>query len=355
MIVERFTASRAWRLAIAAPSVLALLGSSVLSGAAYAQAAPPGYPSTRSSAAPDCGPPADVIPAPRAVAALSPSEFQRTILTLHNDERARFGVEPLVWDPQLEANARAHAQKLGFDMRARGDWSPRLSDHANLPGPESENLVGGNGDARYTIAQAVGGWLNEGRWWRNEAFTGMSTACPGKAIGHYSLMVWRNIRSVGCAEMADGDRRVLVCRYSPKGNYVGQLAFPQGASSGWPLLGAIVPARATNAPPPVEDVQALTVAAFNGERSGLTPLVWNPNLAKLADALLNGAGGAYPPGVGGGNASGPGETFGSMVTGMVDGALQPFAKDPNVRGVGCATKVDAASVRSVWCLVGPAS
>jgi hypothetical protein len=38
-------------------------------------------------------------------------------------------------------------------------------------------------------------------------------------------MVWRTTTQVGCATARTADEEVLVCRYSPPGNWIGQTAY----------------------------------------------------------------------------------------------------------------------------------
>jgi hypothetical protein len=41
-------------------------------------------------------------------------------------------------------------------------------------------------------------------------------------IGHYTQMVWKNTKEVGCGTASNDNLVVLVCRYSPSGNQLGQ-------------------------------------------------------------------------------------------------------------------------------------
>jgi len=58
--------------------------------------------------------------------------------------------------------------------------------------------------------------------WADEArsFDVRTNSCTG-VCGHYTQIVWRATRDVGCAEATDRYRQVWVCEYDPPGNVVG--------------------------------------------------------------------------------------------------------------------------------------
>ena len=49
--------------------------------------------------------------------------------------------------------------------------------------------------------------------------TGTST---GGDIGHFTQVVWKSTKHVGCALASCGENDLLVCQYSPAGNVGGQ-------------------------------------------------------------------------------------------------------------------------------------
>ena len=58
--------------------------------------------------------------------------------------------------------------------------------------------------------------------WYNEVvdynFATGSANSPGKVVGHFTQVVWKNSTKLGCA-VAGGN---VCCRYTPPGNYLGQ-------------------------------------------------------------------------------------------------------------------------------------
>jgi hypothetical protein len=84
-----------------------------------------------------------------------------------------------------------------------------------------ENVFGTSGTARPdTAQQAVTSWASEGA-----RYDHASNTCSGTTCGHYTQIVWRATRKLGCAL---GDcpgltfRTSLVCNYGPGGNVNGQ-------------------------------------------------------------------------------------------------------------------------------------
>lgn len=143
--------------------------------------------------------------------------FERRILAAHNRERSALGVEALQWNPALAASARQWADHLS----ATGAF-----EHApeKASDPEGENLWAGTRGA-YGLEAMVDGWVREKRFFKPGTFPDNSTTGRVDDVGHYTQLVWRQTRQVGCA-LASGRREdVLVCRYSDAGNYLGEVPF----------------------------------------------------------------------------------------------------------------------------------
>lgn len=145
------------------------------------------------------------------------SGFEARIVARHNSERASLGVPPLAWDPALARSARAWANRLAATNSFK---------HApeNQAAPEGENLWAGTRN-RFSPEAMVDAWARERRYFKPGRFPDNSTTGHVADVGHYTQLMWRDTRSVGCA-LARGDREdVLVCRYSSAGNYEGEIPF----------------------------------------------------------------------------------------------------------------------------------
>jgi hypothetical protein len=144
------------------------------------------------------------------------SEAER-LLVVHNAERTRLGLPPLVWNPALARDAGDYAKVL-LDQR-------RLQ-HASAEDRKGsgENLWMGTAGAWNSDAM-VEMFLEERRYFRAATFPDVSLTGNWSDVGHYTQIVWRETKEVGCAIDTGKGMDVLVCRYHPAGNVVGKNPF----------------------------------------------------------------------------------------------------------------------------------
>ena len=135
----------------------------------------------------------------------TPSRLIGDLLKAHNEVRARMKVPPLQWSDQLAGHARQWAE----DLLARRQFFHRPDS------PYGENLFQITGDSA-APAEVVGDWASESR-----NYDYRSNTCRG-VCGHYTQIVWRDSRSVGCAVARRGGREIWVCNYDPPGNVLGE-------------------------------------------------------------------------------------------------------------------------------------
>jgi uncharacterized protein YkwD len=150
---------------------------------------------------------------------------QQTILALHNQYRAAAGVAPLVWDDQLAADAQVWVDALvarGGTLAHANPADPNDPATGSAKG-EGENLAGGQ-----SAATAPAQWYEE---------KPLFDAAPNKSgfndtnpdwvnWGHYTQMMWSATTKIGCGTAPGPRYQITSCRYSPPGNFDGQLAYP---------------------------------------------------------------------------------------------------------------------------------
>jgi uncharacterized protein YkwD len=156
------------------------------------------------------------VVAPNSPPAAQPT-FDRRILAVHNRERQDLGLQPLSWNSALAQSAQRWADHLA--QSGRFEHAPE-----NHGAPEGENLWAGT-RGYYTPEAMVGAWIREKRFFRSGLFPDNSVTGRVEDIGHYTQVVWRATREVGCAEAASAAEDILVCRYAEAGNYRGEPPF----------------------------------------------------------------------------------------------------------------------------------
>jgi uncharacterized protein YkwD len=132
-------------------------------------------------------------------AAFAQNEMQ-TMLDMHNYYRARHCTPPLTWSPEVAAAAQRWANRCIYDH-----------DRDN---PLGENLAWGT---QLSAREAVNLWYEEiGEY--NYSAPGFGPA------GHFTQLIWRGSKQVGCARAICPGYVYWICRYSPAGNYDSEFA-----------------------------------------------------------------------------------------------------------------------------------
>jgi uncharacterized protein YkwD len=135
-----------------------------------------------------------------------PSFFAGT-LAAHNRARAALGEPPLRWSARLAATAQAWAEhQRGENCAMRHSQADGLGE--NLSWAAGQHL---------SPATAVKLWTDEAASYDHAT----NRCAPGAMCGHYTQIVWRNTREVGCGYASCGNAELWVCNYAPAGNIVG--------------------------------------------------------------------------------------------------------------------------------------
>lgn len=161
---------------------------------------------------------APVFAAPNAEVSQKANQSDETsaLLSLHNKERARLSLPPLVWDAKLAHAARGYAKKLADEDKF---------EHApQSPGDDAqgENLWMGT-RGFYKWNDMVGSWVNERTLTRSGIFPNVSVTGSWADVGHYTQLISAKTKYVGCGLERNAHDEFLVCRYFPAGNEYGEI------------------------------------------------------------------------------------------------------------------------------------
>jgi uncharacterized protein YkwD len=137
----------------------------------------------------------------------SSGDLTKVMVDAHNHYRAAHCAPPLDWSADVARVAQAWANEL-----AHSGCKLRHSK-TNL----GENLAAGT-PGTIPPERAVELWYDE-----NKSYDfGKATFTMG--AGHFSQLVWKGSRHVGCGTATCGDKQIWVCNYDPAGNVLGDFA-----------------------------------------------------------------------------------------------------------------------------------
>lgn len=150
----------------------------------------------------------DTTPAPR-----SADLMRQVVMQAHNETRAAYGSQPLVWNDELAASALVYAKKLA---------ASRVFDHDPQHGVyprEGENLFMGTKNA-FSFAEMMAPLIEEKKDFVPGRFPAVSRTGDWSDVGHYTQIVWPSTKEVGCAVASNAEDDYFVCRYLPAGNVI---------------------------------------------------------------------------------------------------------------------------------------
>ncbi|GAB4853595.1 Cuticle-degrading protease [Ancistrocladus abbreviatus] len=147
-------------------------------------------------------------PIPTHTPPLKTTSLAYQFLAPHNAARAVVGLPPLAWDAHLAGYAQSYANQRRYDCAL-----------VHSSGPYGENIFWGSGSS-WTPQQAVAAWVDEAQYYDYSS----NSCIDGEDCGHYTQIVWRTSKRLGCARVVcyDGAGVFITCNYDPPGNYIGE-------------------------------------------------------------------------------------------------------------------------------------
>ncbi|HVK72612.1 MAG TPA: CAP domain-containing protein [Kofleriaceae bacterium] len=129
----------------------------------------------------------------------------QAFLDAHNRVRAAHCAPPLTWSPELAKVAQAWADQLRNAGCAFEHSRTRYG----------ENLAGGTSGALSPASVTE-------MWYREVGSYDFKRGGFSMDTGHFTQVVWRDTRSLGCGKTTCRGMDIYVCNYDPPGNVQGQ-------------------------------------------------------------------------------------------------------------------------------------
>jgi len=135
-------------------------------------------------------------------------EEAKQIVAEHNRVRADVGVGPVTWSNELASFAQ--------------DWADQLVANGCSFEHRPDNKYGENlfmGSKGYTVVNSVQSWESEKK---NYTYGPSGTTPQAGVVGHYTQIIWKNTKKIGCGIAECNGMIIVVCNYDPAGNYTGK-------------------------------------------------------------------------------------------------------------------------------------
>jgi pathogenesis-related protein 1 len=138
------------------------------------------------------------------------------MVAAHNEWRAKVGVPSLQWSDKLAGVAQKWADHLAASSCSLGHSGNEYGENIFY----GSSLIYSDGRrevSKKAAKDAVDTWAHEINWYDYS-----DNSCHMEC-GHYTQVVWRDTKEVGCAMAICANKSQLwVCNYYPAGNMVGK-------------------------------------------------------------------------------------------------------------------------------------
>ena len=128
----------------------------------------------------------------------------KDFVAAHNHYRAKVGTPPLAWSDKLASSAQQWATTLierNMFTHSKDQYGQNLFE-----------ISGGHA----TPSSVVASWMSE-----EGNYNHQTNSCRARC-GHYTQVIWRGTKLVGCGVGRNAQREVWVCDYDPPGNILGE-------------------------------------------------------------------------------------------------------------------------------------
>lgn len=138
-------------------------------------------------------------------------EIKEAIQFLNKNIRGELNLPSLEWDCKLALSSQK--------------WAEVLAEKGYLE-HSKQNIVGENLYMYYSsfgkipsLKEAILSWYSE----KKNFVYGKKYWCKeGTICGHYTQLIWKDTKKIGCGRAEKNNKVFIVCRFIPAGNFIGE-------------------------------------------------------------------------------------------------------------------------------------
>ena len=141
------------------------------------------------------------------------------ILKAHNKYRTEVGDSALQWSGAVAQSA------LNWAKTMASTYQKCVHSSTSARSGHGENCAVSWPPGHSSATQMVDRWADEKKHFipgctfsLSESNNPCSNTGTWRDVGHYTQIVWRKTREVGCGFVSDGQKDFLICQYNPPGN-----------------------------------------------------------------------------------------------------------------------------------------
>lgn len=143
------------------------------------------------------------------------NNFRNIILKLHNQDRAKEGLNPLTLNDVCNKHAQGYAEKM-----AKSGVFKHSTDRVKM----GENIA-----MRYPVTndapeKLYKQWQKEQQFFRNKPWPDVTTK-KGYEVGHWTQIMWADTTELGVGYATNKKAAYLCCNYRKPGNVRGKKAY----------------------------------------------------------------------------------------------------------------------------------
>uniref|UniRef100_A0A0N4ZV26 SCP domain-containing protein n=1 Tax=Parastrongyloides trichosuri TaxID=131310 RepID=A0A0N4ZV26_PARTI len=138
---------------------------------------------------------------------VNPNKVLNLLYEQHVMYRSWHQVDPLQIDPEIEIYAQNYSEYLAAN---------RKNKVVHSHGPYGENIL----RSGTNIAEKLGSYY----WYNEVKKLNFSKPEYNGGVGHFTQLVWKDTKKIGCGVSQSGGDVFTVCNYSPRGNFKSTLA-----------------------------------------------------------------------------------------------------------------------------------